>query len=237
MESAIAKYIKLALQPVAVLAAEEAPEGALQNKEYTWNCVVTMLMAAARGRVCAFRKETAGCGGGAAGMGFQPYNVEKLKNYLSTGKEFYKQSPELAEVFLNKLVELYQEKLRLAGNDPYVLFKPLSAVSEQEKPWLVIFLANPDQLSGLVGLANYASAASDTVRVLFAAGCTQAILYPLTDPEHCYIGLTDPSARKFVRKDLLSFAMSFGKFRELEGLAAESFLKTETWEKIAARTV
>ena len=51
----------------------------------------------------------------------------------------------------------------------------------------------------------------------------------------CYVGLTDPSARKFIDKNLLSFAMSYEKFLQLENCAEESFLKYDAWEKILKR--
>ena len=123
----------------------------------------------------------------------------------------------------------------MPSREKYLLFKPLDEVAEYELPDVIIFLVNADQLSGLVTLANYDSANNDGVKILFGAGCAQSVLYPMTDKNFCYVGLTDPSARKFIDKNLLSFAMSYEKFLQLENCAEESFLKYDAWEKILKR--
>ena len=77
------------------------------------------------------------------------------------------------------------------------------------------------------------------VKMLFGAGCTQSILYPMEEERsggtHCFIGMTDPSARKCLDKDLLAFSMPFSRFLALENEAENSFLTKATWQKISAR--
>ena len=73
----------------------------------------------------------------------------------------------------------------------------------------------------------------------FASGCGQAVLYPLSDEEKgekaCYIGLTDPSARKVIDKEQLSFSIPYSRFLELEQEAEGSFFATGTWDIIQRR--
>ena len=69
MQSQIAEAIALKLGPVAVLFTDEKPAAALQFKEGGWGCTAAMMLAAAKGRVAAFIRQTSGCPGGGTGLG------------------------------------------------------------------------------------------------------------------------------------------------------------------------
>ncbi len=238
MNSKISELIKLKNSPVAVVQSEICPEKVLQFKENHWGCVIAMLSAAANGKIAAFTKETATCLGGRAGLGFEKYPLGWIEYFLSCGGEgvdrceHYKKNPVFARDFIcgvsNALIE------KLPPRKKFLLFKPLALV-EEEKPEVIIFLINADQLSGLVTLANYDSARHDAVKILFGAGCAQTILYPMSEKNFCFVGLTDPSARKFIDKNLLAFGMSYEKFLQLETVAEESFLTADAWQKISRR--
>ena len=239
MQSKIADFIQLKNQPVAVCRIEQCPEGAMQFKEGKWGCVVAMLYAASKGRMAAFSDRTVVCRGGKAGLGFQPLEKGVMEYFLSTGEkgpkagEFYKKSPELAGNYMAEIPEPTSEK--------YVVFVPLNELQPDQNPEVIIFLANADQISGLATLANYDRETQDHVKVLFGAGCVQAVRYPLAEEEQggdcCYIGLTDPSARKCIDKDVLSFSIPWHRFLEMEKEAEGSFLTKETWSQIARRIV
>ncbi|MBQ9497767.1 MAG: DUF169 domain-containing protein [Selenomonadaceae bacterium] len=238
MESKIAKLLKLSNEPVAVIQSDACPEKVLQFKENRWGCAVAMLAAAANGKIAAFSRETTPCLGGRAGLGFEKYPLGWIEYFLSNGGagvdrcERYKKSSDVAREFIcgvsNALIE------KLPPRKKFLLLKPLSRV-EDESPDAIIFLVNADQLSGLVTLANYESPRADAVKILFGAGCAQTILYPLSEKNFCFVGLTDPSARKFLDKNLLAFSMAHEKFLRLESLAEESFLTADAWQKIFKR--
>ncbi|MCF0124113.1 MAG: DUF169 domain-containing protein, partial [Ruminiclostridium sp.] len=102
----------------------------------------------------------------------------------------------------------------------------------------VIFLVNPDQLSGLATLASF-DRPGENVKALFGSGCAQSVLQALCESEAggslCYIGLLDPSARQCIDRDIISFSIPYPRFLELEALVDESFLKTETWANLSKR--
>lgn len=236
MQSKIAAALHMKTEPVAVYRTAVRPEGALMFKPGVWGCVIAMLGAAAKGRTAAFDRETVVCRGGRVGLGFEKFAPGAIEYFLSTGEtggkpgEHYKASPELARAYVDGLPDIVTPDM--------VVFQPLSQVTD-ETPETVVFLVNADQLSALVTLANYDKASQDNVQMLFGAGCAQSILYGLNASKQgmdtCYIGLTDPSARKCIDKDVLSFTVPYARFLEMEANADGSFLHTDTWQVIERR--
>lgn len=237
MKSTIKDALRLTNHPVAVFKTDEVPENALSFKEGSRGCVIALLVAASKGRTAAFSERTCGCPGGRVGLGFGSFEPGSIEYFLSTGGkgpregEFYKKSPELARAFI--------ECLPCVAAKKYLLFKPLDEVRPDESPEIVVFLVNPDQLSALVTLANYDQPTQDNVQIRFGSGCAQAILYALKDAEEgkrrCTLGLTDPSARKCLDRNILSLSIPYHRFLELENQAEESFLTKATWSEIAQR--
>lgn len=257
MESKIAKAIGMKYSPVAVVFTNEKPEPALQFKEGRWGCAVSMLNAAAKGKTAVFDRKTFGCTGGGTGLGFGdtyknfPGGIEY---FLSTGnKEFsgtdmgrnivrnmpalehgerYVKNPELARKFIEALpmVDVPEE---------YIVFNPLEKLADGEAPEVIIFLVNPDQLSALVVLANYARETTDNVIAPFGAGCHSVCIFPYREAEaeipRAIIGLTDVSARKQVDKDILSFTVPLKMYLEMESNVEGSFLENEEWLKVRER--
>ncbi len=242
MESKIQTLIRMKREPVCVLLEDRVPEGAVQFKEDQRGCMIGLFTVAAKGRTAALTRETTGCRGGvmaATGYGWFPPHV---KYFLSNGgpegspplpmePERYKRDPEIVEKFLEQVPRLPTEKA--------TVLKPISQVTAEDSPSIVVFLVNADQLSALVGLANYNRPGLENVKVLFGPGCAQTMLYARDEAERggdlCYIGLTDPSARVHMEKDLLAFSMPYQRFLEMEEVAEESFLTTGTWQTIAKR--
>ena len=237
MNSKIADAIKSTTQPIAIYRTKTLPENAFQPKEGVWSCVVAMLTAASRGRTSAFCERTVTCKGGKAGLGLKKFELGTIEYFLSTGNEhsrkaeLYKKNPELSKAYINGMPDI--------TSPDYVVFKPLNEVTDDETPEVIVFLVNADQLSGLATLANFDKPTQDNVKILFGAGCAQSVLYALhaqeSEQDICFIGLTDPSARKCIDKHLLSFSIPYKRFCEMESEVENSFFTTDTWEVIVKR--
>jgi uncharacterized protein (DUF169 family) len=125
----------------------------------------------------------------------------------------------------------------------YVVFKPLSQVQpEKESPAVIVFLAGPDQLSALTILANYGRMGNDNVIFPFAAGCMTIGIYPFQESRspqpRAVVGLNDISARLYLRRqlkeELLSFAVPFNMYLEMEANVPGSFLEGDSWQQLLA---
>jgi hypothetical protein len=124
----------------------------------------------------------------------------------------------------------------------YVVFKPLSQLAPDEHPEVVIFLVDPDQLSALVVLANYDRGTNESVVMPWGAGCQTIGILAYREARaprpRAVVGLTDLSARKYVAKqlghDLMTFAVPFALFEEMEANVPGSFLERETWHELLA---
>ena len=123
----------------------------------------------------------------------------------------------------------------------YVIFKPLAdVVPNQEKPRVIVFFADPDQLSAMVVLANYDREDNHNVIIPYAAGCQTIGIYPYreaqTERPKAVVGLTDLSARVCIRKQLadslMTFAVPPAMFKEMENNVAGSFLERPTWQAL-----
>lgn len=245
MQSEIAQRLKLRYSPVAVLFTNEKPQGALEFKEGHWGCVAAMLTAAAKGRQAVFSRTTFGCEGGGIGLGLTQQYSAGMEYFLSTGgegfapvagirePEGFKKTPELAKAWMDSVPSIKIE-------EQYIVFKALSEVnSAEEEPKVVVFYANPDQLTALVVLANYGRPGFDSVMVPFASGCQTTCLFPwseaASEQPRAVIGMTDISVRPRIDADLLSFSVPYIMFKEMENNVAGSFLDKHEWKKIAER--
>ena len=271
MQSTIAKALGLTHQPVALLWAGEAPEGAVRFKEGRWGCLMWLLASAAEGKIAACDRKTFGCFGGGVGFGFGdqyrnfPGGLDCFCRFLSSGNEGSPEGREAAERVRPHLrEEAYEEFLhgegyqktpelakRFVASLPVVeipaavvVLKPLAALDDaREGPQVVVLLANPDQLSALVVLANYGRGHNENVIVPFAAGCQSIGIYPYREARsaspRAVMGLVDLSARLQLRQrlggNLFSFAVPYAMFREMEDNVRGSFLDRPTWKKLAGR--
>ena len=269
MHSNVAQALSLRFPPLTFFYTQKPPAEA---KELRPLCSMLLVVQAAKGKTMALTRGTCGCPGAGEGFGLEPSCPEKFPGgrecflrFLSIGNqdwdhgramiqklseggapkimveeftegEGFKKTPELVAQYLEEVPNIEPE-------GPYVVIKPLGSLAQGEEPKVVTFLVDPDQLSALVVLANYARPGIDNVRIPFAAGCASLALYPFYEAgqanPRAVIGLTDISARYYLRKplgkDILSFTVPWNLFKEMEGNVSESFLTRFAWKSMMGK--
>jgi uncharacterized protein (DUF169 family) len=268
MESKLAEILRMKLNPVAIIWSDEKPEDAAQFKKDKWGCVMMLFAQAAKGRTAVFDRETFGCFGGGTGLGFENQyenftgGEECFYYFLSTGLENDKEKKKLidaekdtlrSESYENfmygeryvkspELVKKYVKRLPLISlPTKYVIFKPLKDVDEEkDKPKIIIFSANPDQLAALTVMANYDRESPDTVYAPFVAGCQSIGIMSYQEIEkenpRAVIGMIDISARIYsgrqLGKDMMTFSIPLKMFHEMEDNIPGSFLERHSWQTL-----
>ncbi len=269
MNSRIAEAIGLKTHPVALSWSDEEPAGAIRFRPGRWGCVMSVFAAvAAKGKTGAFDRQSYGCWGGGVGLGFGncyetfPGGVTGFCGFLAHGNEHSEQGraigrqiagwgdSHLADDFLKgeRYLQSTETTERFLQAMPmrdipahYVLLAPLDQIeASREDVKSVTFFVDPDQLSALVILANYADPQLDNVIIPWGAGCQVIGVfgYRELEREHprALVGLTDISARARVRtvlgRDVLSFTMPWPMFQQLEKRVDNSFLQRPTWRDL-----
>jgi hypothetical protein len=178
--------------------------------------------------------EECGCMGGGYFSGiYRPYLDTNVK-YVSTGipgtfieGEHYMPSPESMQAFMDACALPSITK-------KYCVFKPLELFSGEEQALVVAFFARPEVLVGLHSLAAYTVGNHNAVIAPFGAGCTNIVAWPLVYElrgiECAVLGGFDPSARKFMKTDELTFAVPLRLYHKMLDRMETSALTRHTWE-------
>jgi hypothetical protein len=269
MDSKIAKAIALTNHPVALVWADTAPEGAVSFKPGRWGCVMALFAAAAaKARVGVFDRQTYGCWGGGTGLGFGrcyqtfPGGEDCFRGFLADGNERTEKGRKVGEMvaswrnrqmtddFLQgeRYVKDAAAAERWLGVFPfrdipakYVIVKPIEQVDPTcDDVKNVTFFVDPDRLSALVILANYATPERENVTIPWGAGCQSigAFAYREMENEHprAVVGLTDISARNTVRpvlgQNVMSLTAPWPVFLRMEESVEGSFLQRESWHRL-----
>jgi hypothetical protein len=200
MNSKLVGAIGLKTHAVALTWADAAPQGAIQFKPGRWGCVVSVFaVVAAKGRVGAFDRQTYGCWGGGAGLGFGncyktfPGGIDGFCHFLAGGNDHSEEGHRVGEQIAGwgdqRFADDFSHGERYLKNADatsrfletmpmrdiparYVIVKPLDlADPEQEDIKSVTFFVDPERLSALVVLANYTDPDLENVIVPWAAAC------------------------------------------------------------------
>lgn len=224
--------------PVLFRYADDLPKGTLLPREGAWTCVFALLAKTrSEGVPVALGASHHGCRGGGYYLGFLDTPMEGIEYFLSCGipgrmeGERYVKTPELARARMSRV------PVRAAPKR-YGLFTRADMPHAADDPEVVVFFATPDILAGLHFLASF-DREDDAVTAPFSSGCGAIVTLPLAESTRpgprAVMGLFDPSARPYVERNLLTFAVPFGLFREMEANVPDSFLTTKTWGGLRKR--
>lgn len=232
------RYFPCADLPIAYYYTDEEDraEPALMPKGS--RCIIGDLAGVRNGKSLCFNIDTVGCFGGKKYLGFVQDLMPNFEYFLSCGipgkleGERYKKSPELVKELLE-----HQRPFKSPGK--YIVFKRWDRLNEDDDPAVVVFFAPADILSGLFTLANFDESNPQAVITPFASGCASIVSYPYTEFEsqhpRAVLGMFDVSARPCVPNGVLTFAIPWPKFIRMVDNMEQSFLITESWNKVRTR--
>jgi uncharacterized protein (DUF169 family) len=225
--------------PVGIFYSSTKPEDAIGFKSKGNGCIMPLIFSAAKGKTVAFNKDTTGWECSAFYLGYKDWIFDGIECFLSDGTVFgrsgerFVKSSQQAKEFVKSLVP---ENI----NTGFTIFKPLTEFLPDEKPELVIFFANADEISGLVFLLYYNHPEDDdriVTRFMSACGAvvTAPMKYKSKGKMKAVWGMHDISARLRLPKELMTLAMPWEMVLEMADHLDSSFVITENWAKIKAR--
>lgn len=217
---------------------EDKGEVDYQEMFKCFSCIMGNIWLARKKHSAAFiSSEEYGCPGGVFYSSMMKPNLRFIEHYVTTGfpgtpvhGERYLPSPEAMKTFLDTV-------------DPrpapakHCIFKPLSLFTEDEEPEFIIFFARPEVLTGLFVQTTFTTGDVDCVASPFGAGCTNLIAWPLYYKEQglekAVLGGFDPSARKFMKPDELTFTVSLSLYKKMLKALPESMFNVDgDWKTV-----
>lgn len=208
----------------------DQPEGETDKVN---GCLFKCMKRVREGNIVSLNVETIGCGGGKFYTGFTEM-PERVPAFVSL-KEKYKQTPEMVKEFIERL------EVPKTSN-VYLHFARIDKIKNFDEKEIegILFLANPDMLSGLTTWAFYDNNADDCVVSMFGSGCsavvTQAVIENRKEGKRTFLGFFDPSVRPYFEPDKLSYTIPMSRFKEMCRTMRQSCLfDTHAWGKIRDR--
>ncbi len=218
------------------LSQELERQGKINFQEIfsNFSCVLGKLWLARRKKAAAyFEAERYGCPGGSFYLGFYKPHLDLLPLFVSTGVpgtpmhgERYFSSPEVARRWFTKINPR-------PAPARFCVFKPISHFSTGEQPELVTFFGRGEVLTGLCNLAAFVTDDFEIVATPWGSGCSFLVTWPLhflaQGKARAVLGCGDPSARKFMKTDEMTFTIPYALYETFLDRWKESFLETDTW--------
>ncbi len=199
--------------------------------EKTRGCYIGELKLARVGEVASLGQETISCPGGKVYAGY--IDAPPFIGGFVSGKEHYKETPELVTDFINDL-----SMPNKSGK--YLNFASINKIENFDNIEGLIFFATPDVLSGLVSWLLYDTNKPDAISVPFGSGCSSIIAQTVVENQNngyrSFLGMFDPSARPQVESNILTLSVPMSRFRDTYYTFDKSCLQgTKDWLKVKTR--
>jgi len=232
------KYFAGADLPITFYYSNDEGRAPKATNPKEWRCFIGELGRVRHGESLAFSNKAITCAGGKRYSGFSQQLRPNFEYFLSYGidgaleGERYKKNPELVK-------EQLQQHPAYKAPGEYLICKRWDRLEEQDEPLIVAFFATADVLSGLFTLANFDESPSQGVIAPFGAGCSSIIYHPYFESKSEHprgvMGMFDVSARPYVEQGVLTFSVPWEKFVRMVKNMDESFLITNSWDKVRKR--
>jgi len=232
------RYLDGSELPICFYYTDQEGCGDMAKPATGRQCFIGALAKVRKGQSLCFDVNAIGCFGGKRYLGFTERVMPRFEYFLSCGipgrleGERYKKSPELVK-------EMMKHMPAFKAPGRFIVFKRWDMLEAADDPAVVIFFAKADELSGLFTLANYDEVEQNGVITPFGAGCSTIVMYPYLEQDAdrpcAVLGMLDVSARPFVPKEMLTFAVPMNKFTRMVENMDESFLITPSWDRVKKR--
>jgi uncharacterized protein (DUF169 family) len=203
-------------------------------------CTLSLLNRALNGETLCFDGKKMSCPGAIRGMGFYD-GVPQIKggfgNFISNGAgegypegEKVKKTPETGEAMIRL------QPVDVLGGFKYIVVKPYE---KSDSASVVTFIANPDQLAGLIQLFYHRTGEYDNVIAPLCSGCASIFRIPLgelkREKPRAVIGNVDTLARVHFDKNTFFFTVPMNAFGEMLEDAEDCFFRTFNWKGVKER--
>ncbi len=236
----IQEKLGMKLSPVGMMFSDKMPDNSLHFRKKGTGCITPLIFKSAKGKVVAFDDNSTGLPCSSFYLGYSKWIFPGIEKFLSNESVHGRQperllkNPKMAKEFVESYIP--ENKRNNA-----IIFKPLELFLKNEKPVIVIFFANADQLSALVYLISFGAPMEERIVTKFASACMSIFTVPLKyaneGKKMAVWGLHDVSVRKSLPKELMSLSMTYDLFMEVYNNINDSFIATENWEKLKRRNL
>ncbi|MHB1325861.1 MAG: DUF169 domain-containing protein [Thermoleophilia bacterium] len=216
----LGRYVEFLLAPTTWHYTAAPPADSVKPRPGAWTCMFALMGQVQSGKPAALTAKAPGCIGAANYLGFNGVPAIAAALYLA-GREKLKKDAGLAAAF-------YNEVKPPRAREACLVFSRLDALPDDTEIEVVNLWVGAASLAILHTLANYDRAANDNVIMPFSSGCQSIWTLPYKEKgkelPKAVAGSLDPTVRRFLPAETLSFSASAERFLEMCANIEGSFM-------------